>query len=248
MLESFYRLASKIKRSNFPGRRLLNSLYWQPETVVVHFENLDYVVVDDCKFYASNQIDSIQRVKGNPWFANVRPTDVVMDVGANVGAITIPLAKVAKKVYAIEPVWHEELERNLKLNDLENVIVWVCGIGKALGTRAISFSSKENYVRVIPFQVIREKIEPIDFLKVDCEGCEWDIEPVELTGIREIRVEFHIRRGRKKQDYAKFREWEDWLTKSNYKFTTTYGAQPGPCVPFVECILVNASKETIEKY
>jgi len=57
--------------------------------------------VDGCAFNASNHMDSIQGVKGNPWFNNIRRDDVVLDIGANIGAITIPLAKKAKKVCAV---------------------------------------------------------------------------------------------------------------------------------------------------
>lgn len=53
----------------------------------------------------------------------VTPESTVLDVGANIGALTIPLARHAKHVYAFEPqrLPFQMLCANLALNDIENV-------------------------------------------------------------------------------------------------------------------------------
>jgi len=38
----------------------------------------------------------------------------------------------------------------------------------------------------------------VDFLKMDCEGAEWFIEPEELKGIRRIEAEVHLDRKKRK--------------------------------------------------
>ena len=67
----------------------------------------------------------------------VKPTDVVLDIGANVGAHTILLARLAHRghVFAFEPV-AEMAERNslnCALNGLDNVTIVRCGLGATDG-------------------------------------------------------------------------------------------------------------------
>ena len=163
-----------------------------------------------------------QRVKGNPWFGGVRSPDVVVDVGANIGAVTIPLAKVAKKVYAVEPLFHDELEANVKLNGLENVEVIPFGIGGG-STRVVKFSSRAAESPIITFKALKRQIgEQIDFLKMDGEGCEWEMDPSELKGIRELRMEFHIQRGRVKECKRKYEEYLNWMKIEGYDIHITF--------------------------
>jgi len=241
MKEIIYRLVRRLKRKGFLGHGLLNLMYYDPATVVMHMDNLDYVVVDDCKFYVSDQIDSIQRVNGNAWFDNVEPTDTVVDIGANIGAITIPLAKVARKVYAVEPLFVKELNRNIRLNELDNVTILPVGIGCKAIDMEFEFSSAKGKANCMNFEELKHLTGQIDFIKIDCEGCEWSIEPKQLAGIREIRIEFHFRRGHKQDDLAKYERWVEWLNHNNYKYSVDSMKIP-PCIPFFDYLLVNASK------
>lgn len=251
MLGTIYSLIRRLKRSNFPGHGLINQMYYDPKTVILRLENLDYVAVDGCKFCVNDQIVSLQRVKGNPWFSGIRRTDTVLDIGANIGAIAIPLAKKAQHVYAVEPLFHQELWANIELNHLRNVSVFPYGVDSNAESRVFEFSSRCSRAKSIPFAELRSWIGHIDFLKVDCEGCEWGIEPEELQDIRELRIEFHIRRWHKKADWRKFREWERWLDCNGYSCVIQYsgegGFKPGPCVPFSDCIMVNATLERHNK-
>jgi len=243
MRNVIYELASKLKRSDFPGRGLLNEMYYDPSTIILKLRDLDYVVVDDCRFYVNDQLDTLQRVKGNPWFRNIRPDDIVLDIGANIGAITIPLAKVAKYVHAVEPLFMKELRRNIYLNELENVRIHEKAIGHNGSTRVIKFSSRCKVASCISFHELRKHIPRVDYLKIDCEGCEWAIDPKELIGIRELRIEFHIRRGHGRKDNARLAIWEKWLKDNGYNYDISYGIQPVRCVPFSDCVLVNATLE-----
>lgn len=244
MLGTVYSLIRRLKQSNFPGHGLVNQMYYDPEAIILRLESLDYVAVDSCKFHANDQIDSLQRIDGNPWFRNIRPDDVVLDIGANIGAIAIPLAKKAEHVYAVEPLFFKELRDNVELNGLINVTILPFGIAPTAGFRAFEFSSRSGGARTISFAELKEWTGHIDFLKMDCEGCEWGIESGEMEGIRELRIEFHIRRGHKRADQARLERWKQWLTDSNYTYTVDYGASPKPCVPFSDCVLVNASLES----
>lgn len=245
MIGSIYSILRKLKRSNIPVLRpLINQAYYDPQMVILPLKTLDYVVVDDFKFHANDQIDSLQRVAGNPWFRNIRSTDIVLDIGANIGAVTIPLAKIAKMVYAVEPLFMAELSGNVVLNRLNNIQIIPFGMGNN-GSAHVEFSSKAGDVPLVTFKDIVKGIGHIDFIKVDCEGYEWELEPTWFSGIREIRFEFHIRRGSVKEDRIKLLKWLSWLDANQYQTEITYGANPGPCVPFKECVLVNASRDGI---
>jgi len=240
MKEIIYKVARRLKYSGFPGQKLLNLMYYDPATVAIHMDNLDYVVVDDCKFYMTDQIDSIQRVNGNPWFSGVKPGDTVVDIGANIGAITIPLAKKAKKVYAVEPLFDAELAANVRLNGLDNVCVLSVGIGGKACNKEFEFSTAKGKADSITFEELKYLTGAIDFIKIDCEGCEWSIEPEQLQGIREIRIEFHFRRGHKKEDLAKYERWVKWFD-GGYDWSADQMKIP-PWIPFFDYLLVNASK------
>ena len=69
----------------------------------------------------------------------LRPGDVVIDVGASVGLVTVVAAKCVQpngRVYAIEPdpFKHRDLHRAIQRNKLHNVIVETVAMGEASGT------------------------------------------------------------------------------------------------------------------
>jgi len=217
-------LLSNLKRNPKMARirEYTNLLYYDPNCVNIDVRKYDVIEVDGCRFKVNDQVNSVQRIKGRPWFERVRSTDIVVDVGANIGAVTIPLAKVAKKVYAVEPLFYKELEDNVKLNGLDNVDIIRLGIGKT-GKRIIKFSSKYAEVSIITFSELKRQIGgQIDFLKMDGEGCEWEMDPSELKGIRELRMEFHIQRSRVRECRNKYKEYMKWMEDEGYEIHVTY--------------------------
>jgi FkbM family methyltransferase len=68
--------------------------------------------------------------------ARARGGTTVIDVGANVGMFTVPLAAAAERVLALEPAPAnvERLEDNLRRNALENVTVRPVAVGERPGT------------------------------------------------------------------------------------------------------------------
>lgn len=132
-------------------------------------------------------------------WSDIRPDDIVLDIGAHVGSFTIGAALKAKHVYAVEPIFYKELEENVKLNALSNVTILPCAIGSGLGTINLSFNKVER--KDIPtcsfadlLILLRNQynnLHTISFLKCDGEGCEWFIKPEDLNGIRRIEMEVH---------------------------------------------------------
>ncbi len=241
------RLLSSIKHSPKAAwiRKYTNLLYYNPRFINLEMSKLDTVEVDGCKFHMSNQVDSVQRVKDNPWFENIRSTDVAVDLGANIGAITIPIAKVAKKVYAIEPLFDGLLQQNVLLNKLDNVTIWNIGIGSKEFNQLIKFAGTEKIVIVYPFSYVKKLIgKQIDWLKMDIEGAEWFIEPEEFEGIRELRIEFHIRHGYVKEHKTNLKKWLDWMDRMKYTKVVEH-PNYGPDPYDAEDWMVRASLESV---
>ena len=115
--------------------------------------------------------------------------DVVLDIGANIGAFTMLAAKKAKHVFAVEPIYTDILQKNIEKNGLKNVTIINTGIGS--GTHTIQYGNESKEVSLTTFTDIIKKCGQIDFLKCDCEGCEWYIKPTDLSGIRRIEIEVH---------------------------------------------------------
>jgi FkbM family methyltransferase len=131
----------------------------------------------------------------------LRPEDVFMDAGANVGYFTVLCAARAARVIAFEPVesTHRYCAANIELNGVHNVELWRCGLwhedttlhirsdSSSVMTAAIT-AQEEPAVEVIEAvsldSLIRRgllDLPRLDILKMDIEGAEVSA----LTGMRE---------------------------------------------------------------
>lgn len=121
----------------------------------------------------------------------ISPDSTVLDIGAHIGAFTIPLAKYAKKVYAIEPQAsvRELLERNIELHNLTNVEVIPYAIDFEPGIKHYTpnpaamgsiqmLSEGELEVQAVSLDFLN--LKP-DFIKIDVEGMELAV----LAGARD---------------------------------------------------------------
>jgi FkbM family methyltransferase len=121
----------------------------------------------------------------------VRPGMTVLDIGANYGTYTIPLARIVGaegRVIAIEPSAHAVaiLQRNIALNDLTNVIVIRAAVTETVGDLELSVhpdpartslakESERTHTETVPgitIDSVRDDHGPIDFIKIDVEGAE----------------------------------------------------------------------------
>jgi FkbM family methyltransferase len=141
--------------------------------------------------------------------------DVVVDMGAHIGAFAVRAAKLAKggQVYAYEASSKNFalLTENRQLNGLENLYIENSAVSnrrgkmpfytpsdnRILGSLLQNTSSFIENVQTITFSdiITEQSIDQIDFLKVDVEGAEFDIlftNPDEtLSRTRKIVMEFH---------------------------------------------------------
>jgi FkbM family methyltransferase len=143
--------------------------------------------------------------------------DVVIDIGAHIGSFSVYAGRRAPRgrVFSFEPDdWsHRQLVKNLAINEVANVKTFRGGVGGKSGTRnlyAAKLNSAENNfywggaqadsVDCVTLADIfaEHKLERCDFMKIDCEGAEYEIllnTPMEvLRKIRRISVECHVGR------------------------------------------------------
>lgn len=232
----------KFSKKPFGLQSLINSAYYNPSEVMVRPKDVDYVVMENCKFYPTEHMNTLVKPLGNPWFEGIGQDDVVLDIGACIGSVTIPLAKKCKKVIAVEPLYWRELEANVKLNNLTNVEVLNIALGDFKGLE-VEYGSRTSSVICQSFGEILKYASTVDFLKVDCEGAEWSISPLRLLEIREVRIEYHLpRKGYK--DFDKVLGLiRDQFGLLGYKVVLDRDAHKGGFSPeFKEVAYLRASK------
>jgi len=149
----------------------------------------------------------------------LRNGDVVIDIGANVGTLTLTAAHLvgaSGKVFSIEahPVIFIYLKDNVALNKFKNVCVFNAAIGNKTGY--IQFSNKlydelNEVVSRDGIQIevkklddlLRDRIETLSLLKVDVEGYEKFIFEGALETLR-------------KTECIYFESWEQHFIKYSY--------------------------------
>lgn len=122
----------------------------------------------------------------------LKSSDLVIDLGANIGAFSFRCAKFGCKVHAFEPLEYMALWKNIQLNDLFDVVI---PYHDALGngdTIDVEWRGKKQTMPTRTFTYIKKICGGCDFLKCDVEGAEWFIHPDELQDVRRIEMEFHM--------------------------------------------------------
>ena len=116
---------------------------------------------------------------------------IVLDVGANIGAHTVPLAQLAGSegmVVAFEPqpILHQILCANLAINSIPNVRTYAMALGSAQGSCKIpilDYAAPNNFGgismdmvpdgEIVPLSTLDDfGLSRVDFIKLDVEGFE----------------------------------------------------------------------------
>ena len=185
-----------------------------------------------------NFISNLSPIKGYTLCYNLKPGDVVVDVGAFTGDYTIFAArKVGQtgKVIAFEPdkKSREILARNISHEKLDNVIISPKGLWHEntrlrfesnQGVKSTVFSDNaESYIDVASLDDELKKlgIKKIDVIKMDIEGSEIKaIEGAQQTLKQKpvlIIASYHIVDGKKTADY-----FEKYLPKLGYEVKSVF--------------------------
>lgn len=192
MLKLIEKAMDKLLLPNKHFQDYINNRYNSNECVRIYalkgasykYMGFEYVIND--------QLETIHQVISEYKLSDIRKSDIVLDIGANIGAFTMIASKKAKHVFAIEPVYTDDLIFNLSINGIKNVTVLEMGLGKK-SKQCIKYGNRSKIVDLYSLTEIIDMCgEDIDFLKCDCEGGEWCITPEEIQGIRRIEVETHF--------------------------------------------------------
>lgn len=167
----------------------------------------------------------------------LRPGDTAIDVGANVGVVTLQMATLVGacgRVLAFEPVrsLHDLLVRSIDLNGIRNVTTFNCALSATDGAGRISIAPT-NYgvgaltagdegesceVRTFDRLAEHERIRRVRLMKIDVEGHEAEVFSGATTFLKTAPPDFvlfesHRRRG----PFWKRREVE-LLANAGYEF------------------------------
>ena len=148
-------------------------------------------------------------------FFTVDEGDVVMDIGAHVGVVTLAmLQRKPKKIIAVEP-------NVIRIKHLKNNTAGypVTIINAGLGTKKETIKDGLDYDGVredfplLPMSDIMAQagIEQIDHLKIDCEGGEYNLFTAEnfdwiSKNVKKIVGELHLEDAAKDAAFRKFRD------------------------------------------
>ncbi|MAG26902.1 hypothetical protein CMI47_15290 [Candidatus Pacearchaeota archaeon] len=146
----------------------------------------------------------------------IKESDTVLDIGAHIGVFSIFASHLSKngKVYSFEPFQENFnlLKDNINLNETKNIIPINKAISNKNSKQSLFISESENKgsgslhqnnnskkvtIEAISLQsFLKEyKIKTIDFLKIDCEGAEYEIlyncPKNLLQKIKKISMEYH---------------------------------------------------------
>lgn len=224
-------------------RKLINFMYRDRSTIILKKDVFDIIKTRNGFFYyVQENIDSVWGIGKDYDIDQISKEEIVVDLGACIGAFTIPAALKAKKVYAIEPLLTEELVHNIKLNKFTNVEVFDVGVGKEECREVLAFGRHSKEVSITTFTKLRKKIGNIDYIKIDIEGWEWGIQLRDLEGIKRIAFEPHIRLRYKRRDYQALQGWIKWLESEGYDYKLHWTPKGYPSGSFWACGVLHAKK------
>jgi len=165
-------------------------------------------------FYWDDLVTTIASVKREYSYKDIKPSDIVLDIGGCIGAYGLQISHNVSKVFIVEPLLHERIEKNIQLtnkltnNTIKNVQVLKCALGTT-GTVEINFRWMKTTAQCYTLSELISKCGGhIDVLKVDCEGAEWCILPTELKDIRRIEMEIHT---------GTTKEWNNGISRKEAK-------------------------------
>jgi FkbM family methyltransferase len=169
-------------------------------------------------------IDEIWAYRKYDYFGfRVSPGEVVVDIGANIGTFSLYAAKVcgASRVFSFEPFVdnYRILRKNVEQNQLHGVTCVNQAVAGSRGVRTLRLDSIDpgshslvsgSFERAVEVDCCtlddvfdRFALNKIDYLKMDCEGAEYEIlenAAPRLEKIGRISMETHTTSDRRAED------------------------------------------------
>lgn len=181
------------------------ALYWswlkyinKKGYVIVRADSINFLLKEITGLsFSLNEYDYLEELTDYN-LTHFREDDVVLDIGAGAGLYAILAATVCKKVYVIEPLIGDVLQRNIDNSVVKNKIqVLPYAFGKN-SEIACEYWDKRRVVKSKSLDKILNELNPSPtIIKCDCEGCEFDgfqfdgLISQKLKNIRIIEMEYH---------------------------------------------------------
>ena len=171
----------------------------------------------------------IKDVKENYYIPENIENDICVDIGGNVGAFSMVHSKDFKRIIAFEPATYSfgEYQKNMKKNNITNVEVIQLAVadtsGKILHLKPWLFGNQSGNASTIDseqwddsiYEEVKSisledifdnyNISRINYLKVDCEGSEYDfLINKDLSNIDYISLEIHHQLKEKAQELFEY--------------------------------------------
>jgi FkbM family methyltransferase len=188
---------------------------------MINLDNFDWGCTSEAyKKQMMSEIFSNKETRMYERIFQVDENDIVVDIGATIGDFTYTiLDKKPKHCYVVEPlgVFFDTLQKNL----YGYPVSFVKAAISSEKNLEIDWDGHTEICRTLTFnEFIKENhIKKIDFLKVDCEGGEYDVYSEKninfLIKIPKIITEFHLR---SRVDKERFRMFRDNTLKNFKKF------------------------------
>ena len=190
-----------------------NVFFKRPLSTIIRRDGIRFLGQPEMVIW--NHYNDIWEYKSYTNIIDIQKSDIVIDIGANIGLFTVLAAQKAKIVFSFEPMKNnvEFLKKNVEMNDLKNVNIYNIAIAgenerrhihTTGSTTAYNLFTKSNeevqneiLIECKKLRNFMDEIEIIqcDFLKMDCEGCEFEIllkmPENYLKRIKTICMEFH---------------------------------------------------------
>ena len=170
---------------------------------IVEAKHGHFMVFDNDRYVGRSLIElgEFAELQAQFFQAIIKPEAVVVEVGSNIGAHTVPIAKKAAMVHAFEPQRrvYNVLCANMALNELDNVecyraaagarkeVVRVPSMDFDLPVNNFGAFQIDNQGEASDIVTIMPVTIPCDFLKIDVEG--WEV-PV-IHGAADMIRECH---------------------------------------------------------
>lgn len=151
--------------------------------------------------FGSYELPTINYIK-----KNIKPNMTILDIGGNVGLMTLVFANQLKKtgkVFTFEPEPNNfsKLQHNIKLNEFSNIVLnqvavsdsnsvlkFFLSTGNNFGVHSLIYNEDldQNFIEVptvkIDDFVLKNNISKVDMIKIDVEGAELDV----INGMRDL--------------------------------------------------------------
>jgi FkbM family methyltransferase len=195
---------------------------------MINLDNFDWGQTSEVyKNQMMHEIFSNKETRMYERIFRVDKDDIVVDIGATIGDFTYTiLDRKPKHCYVVEPlgIFFDTLQKNL----YGHPVSFVKAAISSEKNLEIVWDGQNEVCRTLTFnEFLKENhINKIDFLKVDCEGGEYDVfseKNIEfLKSIPKIITEVHLR---SRIDKERFRLFRDIILKNfkNFRFHSIDG-------------------------